>query len=120
MMAIWLRIAIVDAVAALGGFARLHRFIRTIAPRRGNGGLPAAEVCAAVDRAAVFYPRQLLCLKRSAAMTWLLRAHGHPAELVIGACVTPFLAHAWVEIGGRVVNDNEPVIRGTYVVLERC
>jgi Transglutaminase-like superfamily len=120
MMAIWLRIAAVDAMAALGGFARLHRFIRKIVPGRRSGGLSASEVCAAVDRAAVYYPRQLLCLKRSAAMTWMLRAHGHPAQLVIGACVTPFLAHAWVELDGRVINDNEPVIRGTYVVLERC
>jgi hypothetical protein len=59
------------------------------------------------------------CLKRSAAMTWLLRSRGYPADMVIGASVTPFLAHAWVELDGRVVGADESMIRGTYEVLDR-
>ena len=52
-------------------------------------------------------------------MTWLLRRHGHPAELVLGASIIPFGAHAWVELDGRVINDNENVVRARYTVLER-
>lgn len=120
MIGAWLRIAAVDALVAIFGFARLHRFVRGIPVRRARDPRTAEEICAVVRRAAVYYPRELHCLRRSAAQTWLLRSRGHAAELIIGACVTPFLAHAWVEVGGRVVNDDEPVIRATYAVLERC
>jgi hypothetical protein len=116
----WFRLAVVDAVATIGGFARLHRFIRRLAPRQRRQTRTVEEIRATIDRAAVYYPRELYCLRRSAALTWQLRAYGYPAELIIGACVTPFLAHAWVELDGRIINDDEQRIRGTYAVLERC
>ncbi len=63
------------------------------------------EVSRAVDRAAVWYPKRALCLQRSAVTTCLLRQRGIHAQMVVGARAMPFLAHAWVEVGGRVVND---------------
>jgi len=48
-----------------------------------------------------------------------LRRHGLRAEMVIGAQMLPFKSHAWVEVGGIVVND-KPYIREIYQVLERC
>jgi hypothetical protein len=77
------------------------------------------NICHSMDLACVFYPKQVLCLQRSAATTILLRRHGLRAEMVIGAQMLPFKSHAWVEVGGIVVND-KPYIREIYQVLERC
>jgi len=38
--------------------------------------------------------------------------------MIIGAQQMPFRAHAWVEVGGRVVND-KPYIREVYAALDR-
>ncbi len=47
------------------------------------------------------------CLERSMALWWLLRREGAAGELHIGARKERgrFEAHAWVEIGGQVLND---------------
>jgi hypothetical protein len=31
----------------------------------------------------------------------------------------PFKAHAWVEVGGHIVND-KPYTREMYAILDRC
>lgn len=63
------------------------------------------RVCSAVERACVWYPKQALCLQRSAVTACLLRSFGIRAEMKIGMRPMPFLAHAWVEVDGSVVND---------------
>jgi|SRR5580658_5691891 hypothetical protein len=77
------------------------------------------RISSAVDLAAIWYPKQVLCLQRSAATVCLLKAHGVRAQMVIGAQQMPFRAHAWVEVAGRVVND-KPYIPEIYAVLDRC
>jgi Transglutaminase-like superfamily/Coenzyme PQQ synthesis protein D (PqqD) len=62
-------------------------------------------VCSSVDRACVWYPKKALCLQRSAVTTCLLRFRGIPARLTIGVRPMPFMAHAWVEVNGSIVND---------------
>jgi hypothetical protein len=64
-----------------------------------------AEVSVAVNRACVWYPKRALCLQRAVVIVCLLRDRGLSANLVIGARPVPFLAHAWVEVDGAVVND---------------
>lgn len=112
----------VDVAIAVGGFHRLHRRLRG-APVRGvapsDVHATVARVNTAVDRAAIWYPRQALCLPRSAAATWMLRRRGVPAVFVIGVRKLPFYAHAWVEVGGRVVND-APSVAEKYPAIERC
>jgi hypothetical protein len=81
--------------------------------------LSCTEICQAVDMAAVLYFRRVLCLQRSAATACLLKRYGFPAQLVIGVQQLPFAAHAWVELGGLVVND-KPYISDIYSVLARC
>ena len=76
-------------------------------------------VCSAVDSASIWYWKQVLCLQRSAVTACLLKDRGIPAQLVIGAQHTPFRAHAWVEVDGRVVNDNS-YTNEIYAVLDRC
>lgn len=63
------------------------------------------QVSRAVERASVWYPKKALCLQRSAVTACLLRQHGIQAHMVVGVRAMPFLAHAWVEVQGRVVND---------------
>lgn len=70
-----------------------------------NESTVIAQVSCAVDRASVWYPKKALCLQRSAVTTCLLRQHGIRAYMVVGVRAMPFLAHAWVEVEGRVIND---------------
>ena len=77
------------------------------------------RVTSAVDSACIWYWKQVLCLQRSAVTACLLKDSGVPAQLVIGAQHTPFRAHAWVEVDGRVVNDNS-YTNEIYAVLDRC
>jgi hypothetical protein len=39
--------------------------------------------------------------------------------MVVGVQQIPFLAHAWVELEGRVVND-KPYMSEIYLTLSRC
>lgn len=111
----------IDGVMKLGGFGRMHRLVRAFPVRRRtrDDAATAHRICGAVDRAASYYVKRAWCLQRSATAVCLLRLAGYPAELVIGAQRTPFSAHAWAEIGRRVVNDEEAV-QSYYGVLERC
>jgi hypothetical protein len=72
----------------------------------GNTDDAAVEiVCGAIDRAIAWLPRAPLCLPRSIATTRLLRRCGVPAVMVIGVRRIPAGGHAWVEVCGRIVND---------------
>jgi hypothetical protein len=101
-------------------FAGLYAEVRAC-PVDGNRGRREAsqEVLAAVDQASIWFWKQVSCLHRSAATACLLRRYGVPAQLVIGAQLMPFRAHAWIEVEGRVVND-KPYISEIYAVLDRC
>jgi hypothetical protein len=103
-----------------GDFPALYNEVRNF-PVNGPLQCPSAveKVCAAVDMACIWYWKEVLCLQRSAATACLLKRHGVPAQMVIGAQQMPFKAHAWVEVDGRVVNDT-PYTRELYAVLDRC
>jgi hypothetical protein len=101
-------------------FASLNRRVREFPLRQGAGGTSATEtVSVALDVACCFYPRRVLCLQRSAVLVKMLRRHGIPAHMVIGAQKLPFKAHAWVEVDGRIVNDRL-ASREKFCVLEIC
>ena len=97
-------------------YDRVRRTPLALRPRNTRG---CTEICDAVDLAAVLYFRRVLCLQRSAATACLLKRYGFPAQLVIGVQQLPLAAHAWVEMGGLVVND-KPYISDIYSVLARC
>ena len=81
-------------------------------------GIPD-RVCMAVNYACVWYPKQALCLQRSFVTAYLLRKHGVPAQMVLGAQKLPFKAHAWVEVDGRAINERLDV-QTTYAVWDKC
>ncbi|MGA7625686.1 MAG: lasso peptide biosynthesis B2 protein [Candidatus Acidiferrales bacterium] len=109
-----------DLYLVRGNFAALHNKIRDrrISARPASSA-DALRICSAVDYACIFYFKEVLCLQRAAATTWLLRHRGVRAEMVIGVQKLPFKAHAWVEVDGGVVND-KPYTRQIYAVLDRC
>jgi hypothetical protein len=109
-----------DVYLASGNFSALYEKVRNYPLRKRPSGTHSVErVCSAVDVACVWYWKRVLCLQRSAATACLLKQRGVPAQMVVGARHTPFKAHAWVEVDGRVVND-KPYVCDSYAVLDRC
>jgi len=101
-------------------FATLHANVHLL-PIASRQPDPAdtARICRAVAYACIWYLKPVLCLQRSTVAVALLRRYGIHAEMVIGAQRVPLKAHAWVEVGGRVVND-KPEVQHEYLVMERC
>jgi transglutaminase superfamily protein len=109
-----------DLYLARGNFAALYEKVRQHPVTKRAPAPDAVErICSAIDMACIWYWKEALCLQRSAATACLLKKYGVPAQMVIGAQQMPFKAHAWVEVGGRVVND-KPYTPEIYAVLDRC
>jgi hypothetical protein len=116
----YLKLIHFDFYLASGKFAALYKKVRRYPIGKQAPIVGAVEqICSAVDMACIWYWKEALCLQRSAATACLLKKHGVPAQMVIGAQHTPFKAHAWVEVDGRVVND-KPYTPEMYPVLDRC
>jgi hypothetical protein len=116
----YLKLIQFDLYLARDNFAALYEKIRNYPVGAHAPGPNAIEnICSAVDMACIWYWKEALCLQRSAATACLLKKYGVQAQMVIGAQQMPFKAHAWVEVGGRVVND-KPYTPEMYTVLDRC
>jgi hypothetical protein len=97
-----------DLLSALASFPRIRAVVRGVRVRnRPTDGETIERVCNAVDIASCFYFKQVYCMHRSFVTVRLLRKTGVKADLVIGSRPIPFVAHAWAEVGGRVVNDKQ-------------
>ncbi len=109
-----------DALLLGHDFATMHRIVHKwkLSPKEVSADA-IERVCRAVNRACIWYPKEALCLQRSAVTTCLLRSCGVPAQMVLGAQKLPFKAHAWVEVAGRAVNERRDV-QAIYGVWERC
>jgi hypothetical protein len=110
-----------DLAVTIGGFRFVH-FMLIRFPRWRAARVKAwtvDRVCVSIDLACSLYLKRTLCLQRSFVGTLLLRLCGFPATMVIGARIIPFQSHAWIELDGRVVCDNQTV-KAIYPVLERC
>ena len=109
-----------DLYLAWGNFAALYDKVRNYPVGPCTPEPYAVErINYAIDMACIWYWKEVLCLQRSAATAFLLKQNGVPAQMVIGAQQLPFRAHAWVEMGGQVIND-KPYTPEMYVVLDRC
>jgi hypothetical protein len=115
----YVNLIVFDFYLARRDFATLIKNVRECPIGSRLIGNSSERICDAIDMACIWYWKEVLCLQRSAATTCLLKQHGVPAEMVIGAQQMPFRAHAWVEVGGQVVND-KPYTPEVYAVLERC
>ncbi|MGQ5579659.1 lasso peptide biosynthesis B2 protein [Streptomyces sp. ECR3.8] len=85
--------------------ARVHRVLRVLS----KGSRPAGYAQVARARRSVVSVSTrcagLGCLQRSVATVLLLRVRGRWADWCTGFRVQPFAAHAWVEAGGRPVDE---------------
>lgn len=117
----WILLLRFEWIMRFREFKELHRRVgrESVRAITSTRLVPKEKLCEAMDLACVFYPKRVLCLQRSAATTMLLRRYGWSAEMVIGAQVLPFQAHAWVEVDGTVVND-KPYVADIFQPLERC
>lgn len=106
----------VVAVPVAAGVLRLFGFYgtwsRVAAIDAGRVRVDVTQVARAVGRVRRFGPFRGNCLSTSIALLWLLRRGGHDAVLRLGTQLAPtgLTAHAWVELGGRVLNDSADVI----------
>jgi Transglutaminase-like superfamily len=116
----YLRLIVHDAFMRKHDFAALHRQIKMFPLRTNKPNHSHTQLVSdALDIACVLYPRQVLCLQRSAVLVKMLRRHGVLAQMIIGAQKLPFKAHAWVEVDGQIVNDRL-ASRETFLILEVC
>ena len=108
-----------DLIEAMRGFQGVHGGLqpRASSPRSNSSELETA-VCEAVRSVVPFYWKRVRCLQRSVVTARVMRAYGAQADVVIGYRRAPFMAHAWVEVGGRIVNDS-PAFQRRLQVLER-
>ena len=110
--AAFIEFAFYEVIRRFGGFYARHKIIRQWPIANGRHRQERAELpalCEAVHTAAVWYPKQTLCLQKASVTTSLLRQHGFPADMKIGVRKQPFHAHAWVEVEGQVVGDHQNV-----------
>jgi len=116
----WLLLLYVDVVMRRHGFPKLYDGVRRSQVNPSRRAVCDAGVLSHImDVACVLYFKQVLCLQRSAALTLLMRRYGLEAKLVVGTQLFPFVAHAWAEWNGDVVNDSADRVRHFHV-LERC
>jgi len=81
----------------------------------------ARRFTAIANRAAGNGLVNITCLPHSLALWWLLRRYGVEAKLFLGVGkdAPEFIAHAWIEYQGEVLNDS-PDVRQRYAVFDRA
>ncbi|WP_025029000.1 lasso peptide biosynthesis B2 protein [Caldalkalibacillus mannanilyticus] len=68
-----------------------------------------------IDAVCFYYIGKARCLHRSVAGYEIFMKKKIPIDLVVGVSKFPFMAHAWLEYNGRVVND-EGDMRNKYTI----
>ncbi len=106
-------------------FARLQSLISTTLPRPSDGASSPLERVHATTRLVRLAAERGLfrvsCLPHSVVLWWLLRRQGINAVLRFGVrkASTEIEAHAWVEHGGIVLNDDDDV-RERFAAFDRA
>jgi len=113
-------LATIDFLIKFVSFSALYNLVRDwpVAKQKSDRQT-IDQINDAVTRAMTWYPKQAMCLQRSAVTASLLRSSGVPAQLIIGCQKLPFMVHAWVEVDQEVVND-KPRVQEIHKVLDRC
>jgi hypothetical protein len=122
LLAAWVIVLCVDLIGSACGFWNLYRVVRLMpirSRRRWRYEARSESLCEAVGAASVYYIRRVHCLQKAAAAVCLLRAHGIPAELVVGIHRLPFEAHAWVEVNRQIVMNDRQGLE-LYQTIARC
>lgn len=102
----WYELARFDCATALSGSPPLLERGRLPVTTAQVEADPTA-VISALTMAACLYWKPVLCLQRAACLTTMLRRRQIAARLVIGYRLSPFVAHSWVEVDGRVIDGSD-------------
>lgn len=113
----WFALLRVDIACRRRGFDGVCRLLKKMPPEGAHNPHIVRVLTDATALAACFYWKPVLCLQRSAALVYLLRRQQLPARLVIGYRPSPFSAHAWVELAGRVINDSPEYAKRMTVLM---
>ena len=113
----------VHRIASRGQMRGLRQYLgvrpeRSSHPDASLRAVDVQRIAAVVDDMCALFVRPSTCLHRSFVLARLLRRAGGRADVVLGLKGDPFQGHAWVEIDGAIINDDEERVR-EYVVLER-
>lgn len=72
----------------------------------------------AIDAASILYPKKTLCLAWATTYTLLALKKRWKCNLMIGVQTTPFYAHAWADLDGKVVHDHPVVAQSLSIILK--
>jgi hypothetical protein len=109
-----------DVLMKTIGMGRLTKIIKRWPTKKSHAmnQTKLKKTCAGIERARIWYPKKVMCMQHSAVICFLLRCQGLLAHVAIGGRQMPFKSHAWVEVSGCVLNDNQKV-QHTYKVFTR-
>jgi hypothetical protein len=99
-------------------FARRARTLKRRVPEAQEQEVLDRTLAGVVTATRLYYRRRKDCLPKSLTIYYLVRTQGIDATLCIGVKKFPFAGHAWVEYGGRIVDDF-PKRVPLYTVLTR-
>ena len=86
-------------------FARWTRTLKRRVPEAQEQEVLDRTLSSVVTATRLYYRRRKDCLPKSLTIYYLVRKQGIDANLCIGVKKFPFAGHAWVEYGGRIVDD---------------
>ncbi len=101
---------------------RLSGLIDLITSERHTKNFNSFAVCEAnnlvrsLNAASLLYYKKTKCLEWACALILVGFRFGLDMKLVIGVQNRPFYAHAWVELGGKIIGD-DPMRREQLVVI---
>lgn len=84
----------------LDGYARKYKILSTPEQKEID------KMAYILDKACILYPAKILCLAWASTFVMLFLKRGWCCELVMGIQTSPFYAHAWVELNGKIINDD--------------
>ena len=93
------------------GISAAYWLTRRFPARKRRTELDVARLVSLIDGSVQLVHHASWCLSRSLALTLMMRLRGVPAHLVLGLRPIPLMGHAWVEVGGEVVNDDSRVLK---------
>lgn len=71
----------------------------------------------ALNRAVFFYPKRVKCLEWSIALSIMLIKVRQKASLTIGIQNQPFASHAWTNVEGKIIADDDNLPNNLGVIL---
>jgi Transglutaminase-like superfamily len=102
------------------GFARVRRWlVPTTVQKRARSDVEPQTLALLVNAASNHLPIAGSCLTRSLVLDWMLRRRGVDSALRFGVRLVDgrLQAHAWVELGGRPLNE-VPGVAGSFAPFE--